>query len=58
MKDLNKLIKENIHKYILLKENQEKTLNELLGMLSKYELPDGDYAIFGSAPLKVSGMID
>jgi hypothetical protein len=58
MKDLNKLIKENIHKYILLKENQEKTLNELLGILSKYELPDGDYAIFGSAPLMVSGMID
>ena len=34
MKDLNKLIKENIHKYILLKENQEKTLNELLGVIT------------------------
>jgi hypothetical protein len=58
MKDLNKLIKKNINEYILLKESQEKTLDELLGLLSEYDLPDGDYAIFGSAPLMVLGMID
>jgi hypothetical protein len=58
MKDLNKLIKKNINEYILLKESQEKTLDELLGLLSEYDLPDGDYAIFGSAPLMILGIID
>jgi hypothetical protein len=58
MKDLNKLIKKNINDYILLKESQEKTLDELLGLLSEYDLPDGDYAIFGSAPLMVLGVIE
>jgi hypothetical protein len=58
MKDLNKLIKRNINEYILLKESQEKTLDELLGLLSEYDLPDGDYAIFGSAPLMVLGVIE
>ena len=58
MKDLNKLIKKNINNYILLKESQEKTLDELLGLLSEYDLPDGDYAIFGSAPLMVLGVIE
>ncbi len=58
MKDLNKLIKKNINEYILLKESQEKTLDEFLGLLSEYDLPDGDYAIFGSAPLMILGIID
>jgi hypothetical protein len=58
MKDLNKLIKKNINEYVLLKESQEKTLDELLGLLSEYNLPDGDYAIFGSAPLMILGIID
>jgi hypothetical protein len=58
MKDLNKLIKKNINEYILLKESQEKTLDGLLGLLSEYDLPDGDYAIFGSAPLMVLGVIE
>jgi hypothetical protein len=41
-----------------LNESQKKTLDELLDMLSEYNLSDGDYAIFGSAPLKVLGRID
>ena len=29
-----------------------------MGLLSEYDLPDGDYAIFGSAPLMVLGVIE
>jgi hypothetical protein len=32
-------------------------LNFLLELLSEYNLPKGDYAIFGSAPLLITGMI-
>ena len=32
-------------------------LNFLLNLLSDYDLPEGDYAIFGSAPLMITGDI-
>jgi hypothetical protein len=32
-------------------------LNFLIELLSEYNLPKGDYAIFGSAPLLITGMI-
>jgi len=35
-----------------------KKLNVLLEVLNGYNLPKGDYAIFGSSPLVVVGMID
>jgi len=35
-----------------------KKLNVLLEVLNDYNLPKGDYAVFGSAPLVVVGMIN
>jgi len=49
--DLVKLVKRVIN------ESDDK-LDKLLDILSQYNLPKGKYAIFGSAPLLVSGMID
>jgi hypothetical protein len=48
----------HLRRFAWLNESQKKTLDELLDMLSEYNLSDGDYAIFGSAPLKVLGRID
>ena len=49
--DLVRLVKRVIN------ESDDK-LDKLLDILSQYNLPKGKYAIFGSAPLLVSGMID
>jgi hypothetical protein len=57
-KDLKHIIKTTLREYLLLSESQKKTLDKLLRMLSKYPLTKGDYAIFGSAPLMVLGIID
>ena len=35
-----------------------KKMDILLEVLSTYNLPKGDYAVFGSAPLVVVGMVD
>jgi hypothetical protein len=47
------MLKQNFWIFIVMKK-----LNVLLEVLNGYNLPKGDYAIFGSAPLVVVGMID
>lgn len=55
---MRKFIKTTLHDYQLIRESQGKKLEELLELLSGYNLSKGDYAIFGSAPLLVLGKID
>lgn len=57
MKDLRKIIKTTLKEHQVLKENKKK-LDKLLELLSEYPLKRGHFAIFGSAPLMVKGIID
>lgn len=41
-----------------LNEAKMKRFDYLLELLKSYNLPNGEYAVFGSAPLAITGMID
>ena len=41
-----------------LKEDKERRFDYLLQLLKTYNLPKGEYAVFGSAPLVISGVIN
>ena len=59
MKKIVRLTEQDLVKLVkrVINEADDK-LDKLLDILSQYNLPKGKYAIFGSAPLLVSGMID
>ncbi len=59
MKKIIRLTEQDLVKLVkrVINESDDK-LDKLLDILSQYNLPKGKYAIFGSAPLLVSGMID
>lgn len=56
MKDSKKFIKTTIGEF--LNESNMERFNYLLELLKRYNLPRGEYAVFGSAPLVIGGLID
>ena len=56
MKDLKGLIKTKLRGF--LNERKLERFDYLLELLKSYNLPDGEYAVFGSAPLAITGIIN
>jgi hypothetical protein len=45
-------------KQFLNEHKIERRFDYLLKLLKSYNLPDGEYAVFGSAPLVITGMVN
>lgn len=56
MKNLKGFIKTKLREF--LNERKLERFDYLLELLKSYNLPDGEYAVFGSAPLAITGMIN
>ena len=56
MKDLKGFIKTKLREF--LNERKLERFDYLLELLKSYNLPDGEYAVFGSAPLAITVMIN
>ena len=56
MKDLKGFIKTKLRGF--LNERKLERFDYLLELLKSYNLPDGEYAVFGSAPLAITGIIN
>ena len=56
MKDLKGFIKTKLREF--LNERKLERFDYLFELLKSYNLPNGEYAVFGSAPLAITGMVN